>query len=125
VLIGAWTHILLDSLSHRDGWLVEHIPALDQPVFHGVPVCSFLYAGFTFLGAAWIAYYYLRWLGHAKGAPALRRPAIRWSFALLFGASIIVIAAFRRDLGIIPVGIVTIVVMAGFLAGTGWFVGER
>ncbi|MEY2429376.1 MAG: hypothetical protein QOJ40_2261 [Verrucomicrobiota bacterium] len=129
VLIGAWTHILLDSISHKDGWLVEHIPALQELVFRlgtdGMPGYKVLYAGFTFIGAAWLAYCYLRWLEQAKGTPVLRGPAMRWSSALLFGASILAIAAFRRDLGIIPVGIVTVVVMVGFLAGTAWFPSDR
>jgi hypothetical protein len=125
VLIGARTHILLDSLSHTDGWLVEHIPALYQPVFHGMPVCSVLYAAFTFLGAAWLAHHYLLWLQPAKGVRGLRRPAMTWSVALLFGAAILIIAAFRRSLGIIPVGIVTLVVLAGFLAGAAWLANDR
>ena len=129
VLIGAWTHILLDSLSHKDGWLVEHIPALQEQLFRlgasEVTTFKFLYAGFTFLGAAWLAYCYLRWLEQAKGALRLRRPAMRWSFALLFGTAILVIAAFRLDLGIIPVGIVTVLVVAGFFAGTLWIARDR
>jgi len=129
VLLGAWTHILLDSLSHKDGWLVEQIPALQEPVFRlgasGVSACNFLYAGFTFLGAAWLAYCYLGWLEQAKGAPGLRQPAMRWSSALLFGAAMLGIAAVRRDLGIIPVGIVTVVVVVGFMAGTVWLVSDR
>ena len=28
LLIGAWTHLLLDSITHPDGWLVEHLPVL-------------------------------------------------------------------------------------------------
>jgi hypothetical protein len=128
VLIGAWTHNLLDSLSHPDGWLVEQIPALRQPVFWlggtGVLACEFLYAGFTFFGAAWLAGCYLRWLGQATGSPALRRPATRWSCAALFGAATLALAAVGRGkhqlLGLIPLGIVTVVVVLGCVAGTVW-----
>jgi hypothetical protein len=128
VLIGAWTHDLLDSLSHPDGWLVEHIPALRQPVFWpggtGVPACEFLYDSFTFIGAAWIAGCYLRWLGRAAGAPALRRTATRWTCALLFGAAAFALATISRGghplLGLIPLGIVTGVVVLGFIAATVW-----
>jgi hypothetical protein len=133
VLIGAWTHDLLDSLSHPDGWLVEQIPALRQPVFRfgttGVPACEFLYAGFTFFGAAWLAGCYLRWLGLATEAPALRRTATRWSCALLFGAATLALATVGRGghqlLGLIPLGIVTGVVVLGFLVATVWLFAEK
>jgi hypothetical protein len=128
VLIGAWTHDLLDSLSHPDGWLVEHIPALRHPVFWlgatGVPACEILYGGFTFFGAAWLAGCYLRWLGQATGSPALCRLATRWSCALLFGAATLALATVGRGghqlLGLIPLGIVTFVVVLGFIAATVW-----
>ncbi|MGA2865254.1 MAG: DUF4184 family protein [Verrucomicrobiota bacterium] len=128
VLIGAWTHNLLDSISHEYGWLVGHIPALRQPVFwlgaSGVPVCDLLYAGFTFCGAAWLADCYLRWLEQATGSPAVARPATRWSCAVLFGAATLALATAGRGeyrlLGLIPVGIVTVVVVLGFLAATVW-----
>lgn len=32
VLVGAWTHLAWDSLTHPDGWLVSRIPALSAPV---------------------------------------------------------------------------------------------
>jgi hypothetical protein len=32
VLVGAWTHLAWDSLTHPDGWLVLRIPALSAPV---------------------------------------------------------------------------------------------
>ena len=134
VLIGAWTHDLLDSLSHPDGWLVEGIPALRQRVFSlgatGVPVCDLLYAGLTFCGAAWVAGCYLHWLGKATGAPALRRTAMRWSCALLFGAAMLALATVGRGehqlLGLISLGIVTGVVVLGCVAGTAWlFAGKQ
>jgi hypothetical protein len=130
VLIGAWTHNLLDSISHPDGWLVEHIPALRQPVFWlgaaGVPVCGWLYAGFTFCGATWLAAAYLRWLEEATASPAVARPvarpATRWCGALLFGAAALALATAGRGghrfLGLIPLGIVTVAVVLGFLAAT-------
>jgi hypothetical protein len=133
VLIGAWTHDLLDSLTHPDGWLVEHISALRAPVFQlagtSMPVCELLYAGFTFLGAFWVAACYLRWLGQATGAPALRRPAMGWSCALLFGAAILALATVGRGrhqlLGLIPLGIVTVAVTLGCVAGTIWLFAPR
>jgi hypothetical protein len=133
VLIGAWTHELLDSLTHPDGWLVEQIPALRQPLFWlggtGGPACEILYVGFTFLGAAWVAACYLRWLGQVANAPALRQPAARWCGALLFGAAILALATVGRGrhqlIGLIPLGIITVVVVLGCVAGTIWLFAPR
>lgn len=32
ILIGAWTHVLWDSFTHTDGWMVSRISALSAPV---------------------------------------------------------------------------------------------
>jgi hypothetical protein len=32
ILIGAWTHVLWDSFTHADGWMVSRISALSAPV---------------------------------------------------------------------------------------------
>jgi hypothetical protein len=128
VLIGAWTHDLLDSLSHPDGWLVEQISALRHPVYWlratGQPVHALLYTGITFCGAAWLAGCYLRWLQQVTGSPVLGRPATRWSCALLFGAVTLALATAGRGdhkfLDLLPLGIVTVAMVLGFLAATLW-----
>ena len=128
VLVGVWTHDLLDSISHADGWLVEHISALRQPVYWlgapGGPVYDLLYAGITFCGAVWLAGCYLRWLGQVTNSPTLGRAAARWGCALLFGASSLALATAGRGphqfLGLIPLGIVTVAMVLGFLAATLW-----
>jgi hypothetical protein len=58
LLIGAWTHQFLDSITHRDGWVVEQLPMLQSSlpwVGHELEFCDLLYAVFTFLGVAWLA----------------------------------------------------------------------
>lgn len=65
LLIGAWTHLLLDSITHPDGWLVTHLPVLPGPVIsvgqQRFMACEILCAGFTFSGVAWLAFCYLHW----------------------------------------------------------------
>jgi hypothetical protein len=123
VLMGAWAHIFLDSLSHPDGWLVEQVPALRQHILWpggtGWPTWKLLYATFSFLGAAWLAAGCLRWLGQAKGAPALR-PSTRRSYALLFGAATLGVAMARSGFGLLSLGIISGGLMLGFLAATAW-----
>ena len=35
ILLGVWTHLLWDSFTHRDGWIVHRIPALGAPLVIG------------------------------------------------------------------------------------------
>lgn len=35
ILVGAWTHVLWDSFTHPDGWMVQHIAVLRMPVTIG------------------------------------------------------------------------------------------
>lgn len=32
ILVGAWTHLAWDSITHSDGWMAQRIPALSAPV---------------------------------------------------------------------------------------------
>lgn len=74
ILIGAWTHTIWDSFTHRGAWPVEHIPLLREPVFH---VGSTAFAGSyvlqqlsTFGGGAVLAIAYLKWLHRHRTAAA-------------------------------------------------------
>ena len=66
VLLGSWTHLLWDSLTHKDGWLVGHLPILHfQVAFlanHSVRVCHLLWYVSSFVGIAWLVLVYTRWL---------------------------------------------------------------
>ena len=62
VLVGAWTHLFFDSVTHEDGWLVRHLPFLQGSRALGrgtrAEVCDLLYAVITFFGVAWLAVCY-------------------------------------------------------------------
>jgi len=131
VLIGAWTHILLDSITHEDGWLVERRAFLRIPLpwvgSRTVGLYAALYAGCTFVGAAWLAIEYLRWLESRLGAPALRSPRTKWISALSFAGGMLLIAEASRSpsqmIGIIPAALLTVLLVAGFAVATwgkGW-----
>lgn len=83
-----------------------------------------LYAGFTFFGAAWLVACYLRWLEQATGSPTVSRPAMRLSCAVLIGAATLALAKAGRGehqlLGLMPLGIVTVAGVLGFIAATVW-----
>ena len=119
LLVGAWTHVLLDAFTHPDEWLVKYLPALLDPVLtvgrQRFMLCEILYAGLTFAGVAWLAFCYLRWLEEMAANPSTSiPPGVKWVGALLLAGAICFPAlAFRRPhqmIGIVP---------AGFLAGPG------
>jgi hypothetical protein len=126
LLIGAWTHILLDSITHADGWLVEHLAILRSalPWIGGrrLAVYAVLYAGTTFLGVAWLALVGLRWL-EARDPSSLSKRRTMWGWALLLASGILLTAEASRGprqvIGILPAGIIAIVLLAGFVVGTG------
>jgi hypothetical protein len=127
LLIGAWTHILLDSITHGDGWLVEHLAFLRSSLpwveNRRIGVYALLYAGCTFVGVTWLAFYYLCWLESCLGAPGLRRPGTKWGWALLLASGTLLIAEASRGpnqiIGIIPAGIIAVLLLVGFVVATG------
>jgi len=65
LLIGIWTHLLLDALTHKGGWLVAHMSMLQSPIVtvggHTVRVHHLLWYACSFLGVAWLCLAYERW----------------------------------------------------------------
>jgi hypothetical protein len=127
LLIGAWTHLFLDSITHPDGWLVEHLPVLQAPVLpvgpHRLMVCEVLYAGFTFAGVAWLAFCYLRWLEKAAGSSVPTTRGMKWGCSLLLASSILFVALASRGahqlIEIVPAGIIAVLLVIVFLLATG------
>jgi hypothetical protein len=62
LLVGIWLHLLLDSLTHKNGWLVENLPLLQTPVFsawgHAFRLFNLLWYAGSFAGIFWL---YLAW----------------------------------------------------------------
>jgi hypothetical protein len=127
LLIGAWTHILLDSITHGDGWLVEHLALLRSSLpwveNRRIGVYALLYAGCTFAGVACLAVCYLRWLESCLGASGLRKPGTRRGWALLLGSVALLVAEASRGpdqvMGIIPAGIIAALLVVVFVVATG------
>jgi hypothetical protein len=65
VLIGAWTHLLWDGCTHKDGWFVEHIPVLQTAVFtvgyRSARVCAFVWYASSFAGLVWLVLAFEKW----------------------------------------------------------------
>ena len=132
LLIGAWTHILLDSITHPDNWLVQYLPGLLAPALsvgrHRFLICEILYASFTFAGVAWLAYCYLHWLEKAARPSVSTSRGIKWGWAFLLAGSILFIALASRGtsqlIAIVLAGIIAVLLMLGFLLVTMWLYGQ-
>ncbi len=77
VLLGVWTHLLWDSFTHPDGWMVHRVAALSAPVTIGAyngPVCHLLQYLSSVFGLAVMALWYAR-LPVPPAAPASRESA--------------------------------------------------
>ncbi len=88
LLLGSWTHLLLDSITHSNGWLALHLPILQTTIFtfhrHRIRICHLLWYGCSFLGMAWLFLAFRGWQEiHVSGA--IHRP---WS-ARLFEAGVV------------------------------------
>jgi Domain of unknown function (DUF4184) len=77
ILLGVWTHLLWDSFTHLDGWMVHRVAALSAPLSIGSytgPVCHVLQYLSSVFGLAVMALWYAR-LPAPPAAPASRESA--------------------------------------------------
>lgn len=65
LLIGIWTHLLLDSVTHTHGWATEHWPVLQSAIIQvygrKVRLCHLIWYGSSFAGVAWLYWAFLEW----------------------------------------------------------------
>jgi hypothetical protein len=94
ILLGAVTHVFWDSATHRNGWLVQHVPLLRQPLLavghRHLRLCYILWYGSTFAGVACLAAAYQNWRLPVLVPPAARPPKI--SGPIIFGLLVLPIA---------------------------------
>jgi hypothetical protein len=99
ILIGIWTHLLWDSFTHLDGWMVRRVDALSAPVTIGDysgPVCHILQYVSSVVGLLVVAIWYVRLPG---GRALARTPTAARSAAgpvlLLVVAAALLIGAVQ------------------------------
>ena len=85
LLIGVWTHTFWDAWTHDDGWFVERVPALQQPLFRvgatvvNTPFCLQVLS--SFLGLLVVGIAYFLWLRRRRPAPSTVDPeSDRWRY---------------------------------------------
>ena len=132
LLVGAWTHILWDSLTHADGWLVEHLPILQTSVGPGngaFLVCDLLYSISTFAGVAWLAWVYLNWLECAAGTQHWVWPGFKWMSVVLLAAFTLLLSFAGQgrfySFELKTIALLSALLVAGFFSVTGWALRNR
>ena len=65
LMLGIWTHLVWDSFTHTEGWLVQHWPVLGMPVFsfahRTAKVCHLLGYACSFVGVIVVFLSFERW----------------------------------------------------------------
>jgi hypothetical protein len=91
LLAGIWIHLLLDSFTHKHGWLVENLPTLQAPVFsagvHTFKIFNLLWYACSFAGIVWLWLAWEQWRNNLmKRAPQISN---RWKLCRAFLAGVL------------------------------------
>jgi hypothetical protein len=101
ILLGAWSHVLWDSFTHEQGWIVSHTPLLQRTlVGRRLPLYSALQYLTSLLGLWVLLYAYNKWM-KASGLRLRQWRAPGWRFYLWLGvAAVCLVAAAIEGHGI-------------------------
>jgi|SRR5579859_4562997 len=127
LLLGSWTHLVWDSFTHKDGWVVGHVPALQSPLTlvagRTLRVCHLLWYTCSFLGVAWVFLTYLRWQRVATGRASpfsYRSDLVFASLVALFLLPIeLVHHLIVGGLGLLLAGVATFLLLLVIVRGIG------
>jgi hypothetical protein len=131
LLVGAWSHIILDSLTHGDGWLVKHLALLRAVVKAGpvqLRVCDGLYDLTTLIGVAWLALAYQHWLEEAAGSRIRIGSGFKWVASLLLAAIALLLSFANHNvsaLGLVGIAVPTAGLVLLFAAAANWALREK
>lgn len=93
LLLGIWIHLLLDSFTHKQGWLVEKLPVLQTVIFsvgsHEFKIFNLLWYLCSFAGIAWLYFAWEQWQDEITNQAASRGKFMR---AVLVGALMLPVA---------------------------------
>lgn len=121
LLVGAWTHLFLDSFTHTSGWFVQHVPFLRLSLLtvagRHIRPCSLLWYGCSFAGIALVFLAFWNWqrtLSASSPASFPRRP--NWPAALLIAGAVLPIEVVhhlvRNWVGMLLVALLTLALVS-------------
>jgi hypothetical protein len=125
LLIGVWTHVLLDSFTHSDGWLVLHLELLRSPVAtigpHEVRICHLLWYACSFLGVAWLVMAFRSWQDNYHIGPTGRSRKSCVQEALIVAVFVLPIELthhfVRSRLGLVLVVVMSVILVMAVMVG--------
>lgn len=95
--LGAVTHMAWDGLTHKGGWVVTQVLALQDPLFRlwgtGIPAYQLLQQLSTLAGTAALVWVYVAWLRRQQPHLPLRALVVnrardeRWRYAVFVGTA--------------------------------------
>ena len=123
LLFGIWTHLLLDSFTHKHGWLVEHLPVLQANVFSledkTLRIYNLLWYVCSLLGIAWLCFAYERWRELPVEAGRRSPAGAKLLNALLVALFILPVSAIHVLLPGWPGLVLTAIFSAAIIVGIG------
>jgi hypothetical protein len=128
LLIGAWTHLLWDSFTHKDGWFVLHLPILQSQIItvagRRARVCHLLWYGCSFAGVVWLFVVFERWKrANVSGCAGASGTAVLRD-AVLVAILVVPIElshhlVLRNELGLCLVAVLCAVLLIGIVLKVG------
>jgi hypothetical protein len=93
LLVGASTHLFLDSFTHKGGWLVEKLPLLQLSLGHvagrTVRVCTVLWYACSFVGVGVVFLAFRNWQRKSSPAPTASSAQPNWRGAVLVAGAVL------------------------------------
>ena len=100
ILAGTWTHELLDSFTHKTGWLTQNMPLLQTRLGsfagHEVKVYGVLWFFCSFMGIALLVVAFQNWRRSLSPTPIANSPLASWRNALLIAGAVLPIELLHR-----------------------------
>jgi hypothetical protein len=100
VLLGAATHLLWDSFTHKNGSLVGRLPILETPIAQvgsrQVLLCHLFWYVSTLGGVAWLGSAYQQWRSTVRRSPLRISFRVRWTNAFLLGFLVVPVAMIHH-----------------------------
>lgn len=129
LLVGIGTHLLLDSLTHQNGWLVARLPVLQPAVFsagrHTFRIFNLLWYALSFAGIVWLYLVWAQWRNRSKGMPAQAASRGQWGAAVLAGVLMVPLELTHH----LVAGVAGLGLMAGYsvvlVIGVAWWIGNK
>jgi hypothetical protein len=126
-LAGIWTHILLDSITHRDGLFAGDIAVLHERIqilHHPFLISDIAYALATFFGAAYVGLAWLKSLEQTAGTSTWAFAGCKWFVALTLGAMTLLLSLANHSMSskvvLAAIGVATCILILVFFESSLW-----